>query len=81
MHVINVNFSQQDRTSLRLTNNININVLHANVYNVNMMQPNKGFLRLTNTVNMNVLNIPLHNGEYQIIFIYNFRWYKVFIMS
>ena len=61
IHVSNVNFRQQDRTSLRLTNNINIQVLNAHVSNVNMRQQHKDFLRLTNNLNMKVLNIPVPN--------------------
>ena len=61
IHVNNVNFRQQDRTSLRLTHNINIQVLNAHVSNVNIRQQNKDFLRLTNNLNMKVLNIPVPN--------------------
>jgi hypothetical protein len=61
IHVSNVNFRQQDRTSLRLTHNINIQVLNAHVSNVNIRQQHKDFLRLTNNLNMKVLNIPVPN--------------------
>ena len=73
IHVSNVNIRQHDRTSLRLTNNINIKVLNVHVTNVNIMQQHKDFLRLTNNLNMKVLNIPVPDVNikvsYKLIFI------------
>ena len=58
IHVSNVNIRQHDRTSLRLTNNLNMKVLNVYVTNVNIRQQQSEFLRLTNNLNMKVLNIP-----------------------
>ena len=56
-----VTIRQHDRTSLRLTNNLNMKVLNVHVTTVNIRQEHSDFLILTNNLNMKVLNIPVPN--------------------
>ena len=54
-------YHQHDRTSWRLTNNINIKLLNVHLRSVNIRQQHTDFLRYTNNLNMKVLNIPVPN--------------------
>ena len=56
-----MNIGQHDRTSLRLTNNLNMKVQDILVTNVNIRQYDRTSSRLTNNLNMKVLNIHVTN--------------------